>query len=246
MVSRARLLAIDTATEACSVALTLDGANQIDQLLQITKNGHSDLVLDMVNHLLRKHSVELRDLDAVAVDVGPGSFTGLRIGIGVAQGLAYGAGLAAIGVGSLGALAAQCPDGFSIPAIDARMKQIYWGVFNQRGGAPEPLAGPFVTSPDDVHKMLMGIKLQSPDAGITHNANVYSIGSGWDQYRNSLPNTISDDKIIGLVNETPQALQIAKLAMRAEPAKYCSPLQLAASYVRNEVAKPQDPIQHKT
>ena len=246
MDSLTKLLALDTATDACSVALTTDGVGHIDQLLQITPSGHSELVLDMVNQLLRKHSIGLEDLDAVAVDTGPGSFTGLRIGIGVAQGLAYGAGLPAIGIGSLDALAAQCPDGFSVPAIDARMKQIYWGVFEKCADIPVPLAGPFVTSPADAKTMLIDIDLHRLNARPDSTSTVFSIGSGWIHYADSLPKMISGKHVIGVENKRPQATQIARLALCAESADFRSPLELAATYVRNDVAKPLAKVQHNT
>ena len=77
------LLAIDTATEACSAALVVDG--EIEQRLEVTPNGHSGMLLGMVESLLKRRRIDLAHLDAIAVDAGPGSFTGLRIGIGVAQ-----------------------------------------------------------------------------------------------------------------------------------------------------------------
>ena len=246
MGSLTKLLALDTATEACSVALTTDGGDDIDQLLQITPSGHSDLVLEMVNQLLRKHAIELKDLDAVAVDIGPGSFTGLRIGIGVAQGLAYGAGLPVIGIGSLDALAAQCPDGFSVPAIDARMKQIYWGVFEKWADVPVPVAGPFVTSPADVTTMLINIDNSRPNTRLDSTSKVYSIGNGWSQYADSLPKLIEDKHITAVESALPQARQIVRLALCAASADFCSPLELAATYVRNDVAKLPSKTQHKT
>ena len=241
-----KILAIDTATEACSVALAIDRVSNIDQLLKITPSGHSDLVLGMVNELLRKHGTSLKDLDAVAVDIGPGSFTGLRIGIGVAQGLAYGAGLPVIGIGSLDVLAAQCPDGVTVPAIDARMKQIYWGVYEQRRGVPARMAGPFVASPNEVDTVLTEITSSGPFNGSESDLKIFSLGSGWDQYAESLPDTIAGKSVIAIDNKMPQALQVAELALKADSAAYCSPLELTASYVRNEVAKQPSNIQHKT
>ena len=241
-----KILAIDTATEACSVALAIDNVSNIDQQLKITPSGHSDLVLDMVNELLRKHGTRLKDLDAIAVDVGPGSFTGLRIGIGVAQGLAYGAGLPVIGIGSLDVLAAQCPEGITVPAIDARMKQVYWGVYAQRAGVPAPLAGPFVASPAEVNAMLADMISRSFFNGLESDLKIFSLGSGWDQYAASLPDTLLGNSVIAIDNKMPEALQVAELALKADSTAYCSPLELTASYVRNEVAKQPSDIQHKT
>ena len=130
-----KILAIDTATEACSVALNLHGT--VTQRFEIAPNGHSKLVLDMAESLLKQCGLDLQQLDALAVDVGPGSFTGLRIGVGVAQGLAYGAGRKVIPVGSLDALAHgvfyeashEASQATVLAAIDARMGQIYYGLY---------------------------------------------------------------------------------------------------------------------
>ena len=147
------ILAIDTTTEACSVALNLRGT--LLQRSEIAPNGHSRLVLGMVESLLREAGLDLRDLDALAVDVGPGSFTGVRIGIGVAQGLAYGAGCKVVPVGSLEALAcgvfrdfyetASDPVPGPVPeivlaAIDAHMGQIYYACYGL-DGRPSGLDG---------------------------------------------------------------------------------------------------------
>ncbi len=129
------LLALDTATETCSVALLKDGA--ISLRIEVVGQRHSERALPMVDAILRDTRTELGDLDAIAFGAGPGSFTGLRIACGLAQGLAWGAGKQVIAVGNLMALAArvfeQAPDCRSVLcAIDARMHEAYCAVY-QRG-----------------------------------------------------------------------------------------------------------------
>lgn len=241
-----KILAIDTATECCSVALAKDNDNTADQLTHMTSNKHSKLVLGMVSELLQKHDVKLRELDAIAVDNGPGSFTGLRIGIGVAQGLAYGAGLQAIGISSLHALAAACPDGVSLTAIDARMKQVYWGVFEQREGIVRQLAGPFVTAPLEVASMLADLAQTDRLSSLPPDVPAFCVGSGWDQYLDQLPAEFNEIPLSLLQKRMPQALQIAMLASGEPASAFYSPMYLAASYVRNEVASPPDSVQQST
>ena len=99
-----KLLALDTSTENCSLALWLDG--EVVSRQELAGQRHSDLVLPMLAELLESAGLELRELDGIAFGEGPGSFTGLRIGCGVAQGLAFGADLPVLGISTLLALAA--------------------------------------------------------------------------------------------------------------------------------------------
>lgn len=129
------LLALDTATETCSVALLKDGAIVVRS--EVVGQRHSERALPMVDAILRDTRTELGELDAIAFGAGPGSFTGLRIACGLAQGLAWGAGKRVIAVGNLMALAArvfeQASDCRSVLcAIDARMHEAYCAVY-QRG-----------------------------------------------------------------------------------------------------------------
>ena len=120
------LLAIDTATEACSVALSGTGDTILERF-QIESRGHSNLVLTMAEDVLSEAGTSRHDLDCIAFDSGPGSFTGIRIGLGVAQGLALAFDLPLLGVSSLMALAEGSGVNAVLPAIDARMGEVYWG-----------------------------------------------------------------------------------------------------------------------
>lgn len=124
-----RILAIDTATEACSVALWNNGEKHA--LFEICPREHTQRILPMVQQVLAESGVTLNQLDALAFGRGPGSFTGVRIGIGIAQGLAMGAELPMIGVSTLATMAqgAFRVTGATqvLAAIDARMGEVYWG-----------------------------------------------------------------------------------------------------------------------
>ena len=181
--AKLNILAIDTATEACSVALNLHGV--VTQQLEIAPNGHSRLVLGMAKTLLQQSELDLKQLDALAVDVGPGSFTGLRIGIGVAQGLGYGAGLKVIPVGSLEALAWAVPHRFVLAAIDARMQQIYYGLYcnppgNPPDREPQTMIKPALISPQ---RLVIGDEIiEDRIIGDGDENGIVGVGSGWDRY----------------------------------------------------------------
>ncbi len=141
MPSTPTILALDTATECCSVALWRAGA--VVELAEDVGQGHSEHLLPMTQALLAQASITLQDLDAVAFGAGPGSFTGLRIACGAAQGLAFGLARPVLPVGNLRALAAhvflRLPQARRVgAAIDARMHEVYWTVY-ERGGEPDVL-----------------------------------------------------------------------------------------------------------
>ena len=132
----ALILNIDTATEVCSVAIARDG-----RLVATRENGeglnHSTLLGVYVDEALREARLTVEDLDAVAVSMGPGSYTGLRIGVSLAKGLCFGGGKPLIAVGTLNALAHAAiertgEDALYCPMIDARRMEVYAAVFDRQ------------------------------------------------------------------------------------------------------------------
>jgi tRNA threonylcarbamoyladenosine biosynthesis protein TsaB len=131
-VNAAVILAIDTATELCSVAL-LHGERLVERTESVGQR-HSERTLPLVDAVLAEAGARLADVELFAFGAGPGSFTGLRIACGVVQGLAYGCGRPALGVGNLRALAAiafgeQPRAATALAAIDARMNETYCAVY---------------------------------------------------------------------------------------------------------------------
>lgn len=125
----ATLLALDTSTDACSVALLQDG--EVKEDFRLIPRQHTRALLPMIDGLLAEARLPLDRLDGIAFGRGPGSFTGLRITAGVAQGLALGADLPLLPVSTLAALAeeahAETGAGTVLVALDARMNEVYWG-----------------------------------------------------------------------------------------------------------------------
>jgi tRNA threonylcarbamoyladenosine biosynthesis protein TsaB len=125
-----RVLALDTATEVSSVAL-LCGDQLIGRSSEAGKS-HAQQLLDMIAAVLAEAQVSLSMLDGIAASIGPGAFTGVRVSVSVAQGLAFGAGLAVVPVTTLEALAAQVlrdEAHHALACLDARMGEVYWGCF---------------------------------------------------------------------------------------------------------------------
>ena len=128
------ILNIETATTNCSVALAKDGKT-IAILEENDKNySHSERLHVYINEILAKAKKTLKDLDAIAVSKGPGSYTGLRIGVSAAKGLCFSLDIPLISVNTLEALAHQVKidRGFIIPMLDARRMEVYSAIYNHK------------------------------------------------------------------------------------------------------------------
>ncbi|ASX13498.1 tRNA (adenosine(37)-N6)-threonylcarbamoyltransferase complex dimerization subunit type 1 TsaB [Aeromonas dhakensis] len=144
-----KILAVDTATEACSAALLV--GEKVFSRWEEAPRDHTRKILPMVQAVLDEAGVTLDELDAIAFGRGPGSFTGVRIGIGVAQGLALGAGVPLIGISTLAAMAqgAHRLDGAErvLTAIDARMDEVYFGQYELIDGRIQLVGEEMVSGP---------------------------------------------------------------------------------------------------
>lgn len=142
-----RVLGLDTSTEYCSVALWQDGA--LIERCELVGQKHSELLIAMLDALLRDAGVELAQLDGIAFGMGPGSFTGVRIACGATQGLALGANLPVAGVCTLEALAAASGKTQVIAALDARMGDIYHAAYRKHGDVWTTVSEPCLCKPED-------------------------------------------------------------------------------------------------
>jgi tRNA threonylcarbamoyladenosine biosynthesis protein TsaB len=127
-----RFAAIETSTEWCSVALWRDG--EITAIERRAGNRHSELALPMLERLLESSRATLKEIDAITFGAGPGSFTGLRIACGIAQGLALPRSLPVLGVSTLEALAQASGAARVVACIDARMREVYYAALERRAG----------------------------------------------------------------------------------------------------------------
>ena len=147
------VIALDTATEYCSVAVTSGGTVAHHEVE--AGQSHSRRLLPLLQQLLDEQNLTLADIDGIAFGAGPGSFTGLRIACGVAQGLAYGLDVPVVPIGNLEALAltarSEAPRSARIGvALDARMHEAYWAVYAGAGDALHEVAPPALVAFSDL------------------------------------------------------------------------------------------------
>src|SRR6185312_8728961 len=163
------LLAIETATECCSVAL-LAGERLIARS-EMAPRRHAELLLPMCEDVLTEAGLARTDLDVLAVGRGPGAFTGVRLAVSAAQGIALALDIPVVPVSSLAALALQAPDDGAdvLAVIDERMGEVYAGLFRRSGERVEAIGEETVGRAD-------ALRLSSTGA-----LNV--IGTGWSSYR---------------------------------------------------------------
>ena len=143
------ILQIETATTVCSVALTSNGevvgCRELDE-----RNIHAEVINPYIDELVKTAGIAYNDLNAIAISCGPGSYTGLRIGVSTAKGLCYALGIPLIAVDTLASMAAGVdvtgltPDTILCPMIDARRMEVYTALFDLNGKQIEPVAAVIV------------------------------------------------------------------------------------------------------
>ena len=223
----ARILALDTATEACSAAL--QNLQQIDARFEIAPRDHTQRILPLVQELLQAQQLELTALDVLAFGRGPGSFTGVRIGIGIAQGLALGANLPMIGVSSLATMAqgAWRLTGATrvLAAIDARMGELYWAEYQRdENGEWQGAETEAVIKPDVAQQRIAAL-----------GGEWTAVGTGWQAYTHLL--TSPGAQLIASEVLLPAAEDMLPLALSAWQRDEAVAVENAEPvYLRNEVA----------
>jgi tRNA threonylcarbamoyladenosine biosynthesis protein TsaB len=219
------LLAIETATEACSVAL-IHGEELIARS-EIAPRRHTELVLPMADALLAEAGIGRHALDAIAVGRGPGAFTGVRLGVSLAQGMALALDLPVITISSLAALALEAPEeeGSAILAvIDARMGEIYAASYRRDGN------GGLLALDDE--RICTAETLELPEA-VTWQV----VGSGWATYATAISQRLSGTLHSADGLRYPQAAHVAELALREFHAGHVlAPEQALPVYLRDKVA----------
>lgn len=220
------LLAIDASTEACSVALQYNG--QIFERFELCPQSHSLLLLPMIDEVLNEANVKLSQLDGLVFGRGPGSFTGVRIGIGVAQGLAYSANLQVVGVSTLQAMAQQAYQEQNtdsvLAGIDARMSEIYLGQFKLDDNGVMAFDSEEVVIKPELAAQRLAI--ESP---------LYTVGTAWQAYETELaPLRVNQGEPVIVFPHAKYMLKIGQLGF--ESGKQVSADQAQPVYVRDTVS----------
>lgn len=215
------LLALDTSTEYLSLVL-MKG----EELFTFDLNAgqtHSQIILPQLQALLNAAEMQLNDLHGIAFGAGPGSFTGVRIAAGVAQGLGLGANLPVVGVCTLLALAEASAADKVITCLDARMGEVYYAAYEKVAGEWQADIQPSLYKPDAVP--------------VVKGAAWVGAGSGWQAYLEQLSAAYGQQLLATQPQLLPTASAILKLAMpvfargEAHPASEAMPI-----YIRNRVA----------
>ena len=216
-----KILAFDTSTEYCSTALRHDGG--IVKREVFAQRQHSELLLPMIQDTLTEAGLRLSDLDGLAFGAGPGSFTGLRIACGVAQGLAFATGLPVIGISTLEAIAQQDAHDKIIVAMDARMGEIYHAAFVREAGRWRTISKPVLCQPQ-----------LAPELSGSH---WIGCGSGFDCYDSILSECYGQRLAQIQYGRYPHAREIATLAsLRDNGDFHTDPALAMPVYIRNKVA----------
>jgi len=221
-----KLLAIETSSEACSVALSVDGA--LHEMHEHAPMRHAELLLPAISRLLLEADLTLAAIDGIAFGRGPGSFTSLRIGIGVVQGLAWASDLPVIPCSSLAAVAQDaldrgCGPGYRIcVAVDARMQEEY--------------SAEFSVGPAGIVRLAGEERVCAPSAVAAPTRPFVAAGNGFERF--SELSEVADAALACYPQLLPRASVVARLALdwlrdhAALPAAEAQPV-----YIRNQVAE---------
>ena len=215
------LLAFDTSTEYLSLAIARD--NTVFNYDVLAGQTHSQIILPQIQQLLNQAGLQLQDLDGLAFGAGPGSFTGVRIAAGVAQGLGFGANLPVVGVCTLMALAEASAATKVIACLDARMGEVYHAVYVKEATGWQAVIAPGLYKPDAVPAL--------------DGDDWVGVGSGWQTYGDILAQAYRGQVLSTQPSLLPMASAVLALAQptfaagEAKSAEHAMPI-----YIRNRVA----------
>jgi tRNA threonylcarbamoyladenosine biosynthesis protein TsaB len=219
-----KLLAFETATEGCSVAVWVDGA--VRERFEVAPRRHAALALPWADALLAEAGIARTQLDAIAVGIGPGAFTGVRLAVALAQGIALGLDLPVVPVSTLAVLAmtglaSPSPTGVIVAAIDARMGEVYLGRFRRDGDGLVSGFGKEV--------------LLAPSSDLPDYRGAVGVGTGFAAEGGVLATRMGITNVHA--QALPHAADLARLAAReAARGRTLAADQLEPAYLRDKVA----------
>ncbi len=216
-----KLLALETATEACSVALWIDG--EVRERFELAPRRHAELALPWAEQLLAEAGIAKSQLDAIAVGRGPGAFTGVRLAIALAQGIALALDRPLLPVSTLAALAMRARGDRVVAAIDARMGEVYLGAFVRSGDSLAAVTDEVVVRPEA--------------AVIPEGDDWHGVGTGFAAGEDALKAHLRQRLLTVDACALPHAADVARLGARAFlRGEAVAPEHAEPAYLRNNVA----------
>ncbi len=217
-----KLLALETATEACSIALYLDG--EVIERHEIAPRLHAEYALPWAEALLAEAGIAKSQLDAIAISRGPGAFTGVRLAIALAQGIALALDKPVVAVSTLQVIAVQSQGERILAAIDARMGEVYVGAFARKGDELIAISTEIVCAPEAV---------TLPDS----EGGWHGVGTGFAAANGLLPQHLHSQLASVDASALPHAADVARLAAAAYArGEAVAPERVEPAYLRNNVA----------
>ncbi|MCL6091656.1 MAG: tRNA (adenosine(37)-N6)-threonylcarbamoyltransferase complex dimerization subunit type 1 TsaB [Actinobacteria bacterium] len=208
-----KLLAIETATGVLGCALFEDG-NPVVSFSLVAQQRHAEVLMPAIDHICRFGGVAVGDIEAVAVDNGPGLFSGLRVGLATAYAIGSARHLPVVGVSSLDALAhnVHWREGLVASVLDARRGEVFWALYRGDGSRLEQLRPPAVAAPDALADELaaLGQGTAPVSAALGERPGVLAVGDGAWRYRELLASAGAE--VAGPGEMWPSALVVAELA----------------------------------
>jgi tRNA threonylcarbamoyladenosine biosynthesis protein TsaB len=221
-----KLLAVETATMLGGVAI-MDGDRLVAESRLNIKVTHSERLMKEIDRVLRSASLEIADIDLFGISIGPGSFTGLRVGLSTIKGLVYATGKQLVTARTLEALAWNVPfSGYQIcPMFDARKKEIYTALFRWSGNGFDCALGECTLSTDELL-----IRIDAP---------TLFLGEGAVLYRDKIQSVLGDRALFGAPQHMmPSPANVAMLCMKnAEKGEYVDALKAIPAYYRRAEAE---------
>ena len=238
-----KILGIDTSTATASVALVEDGGLILEEIREgntrlgdlsapTGRTNHAEILLPLVERVVERAKITFSEISALAVSIGPGSFTGLRIGLSTVKGLSYGWETPVIGVPTLLAVAARVTvwQGLICPFLDARRKEVYAALFQKKGDKGlERLTGDLVCPPEQIIQEIQSY----------HQETCLFIGDGTRVYKGLIKAYLADRALVTLGESYPStAFSVARIAEeKVKKGEFDSPGLLAPLYLRPSEAE---------
>lgn len=224
-----KILSVETSAGVASAAIT-EGEKLVCEVIVNNKKTHSQTLMPIIDSILKQAELKISDIDLIAVANGPGSFTGLRIGVSAVKGLAHAAGKPVVGISSLTAMAYNLPfcEHIISPIMDARREQVYNAIYEWQNGEPAELEAPRALGIDELLRELL-----------KKDNRIVFLGDGVPVYKNTILEILGDRAVFApSCANAPRASALAAPAKRLyEEGKQQTCFELTPVYLRKSQAE---------